>query len=123
MTEDNSSSPSLIYKILSREEWSQAQTTGTFVGSAIDLLDGFMHFCTAQQAQEVASLYFQGQSDLLLVAVDSNQFKNNELKWEVLNGAKFPHLYTTLDPNAVVWAKELLLRQDGTHEFPVVMRS
>ena len=42
---------SRIYKILSRAEWAAAGAAGRYLGSAVDLADGFIQFSTAAQAQ------------------------------------------------------------------------
>jgi uncharacterized protein (DUF952 family) len=107
-----------IYKIVPRELWQEARVTGLFKGAAIDLTDGYIHFSTAAQAVETARLYFAGQSDLLLVAVDATLF-GDALKWEASRGgALFPHLYADLPLDAVLWEKPLPLGADGLHVFP-----
>lgn len=87
---------SLIYKILPRAEWDVAVAAGVFLGSPIDLQDGFIHFSTEDQWPETLERHFAGQSDLLLVAVEAAAL-GPELKWEPSRGgAQFPHLYAPL---------------------------
>ena len=87
---------SLIYKILPRAEWAQAETTGVFEGSGIDRTDGFIHFSTADQWCETLRLHFAGQSDLVLVAVQADAL-GEALRWEPSRGGVlFPHLYGVL---------------------------
>jgi uncharacterized protein (DUF952 family) len=45
----------IIYKILPAVLWQDAQKAGVFVGSEVDLKDGYIHFSTAQQAIETAA--------------------------------------------------------------------
>jgi uncharacterized protein (DUF952 family) len=108
----------IIYKILSASAWRDAQHAGVFAGAAIDIDDGYIHFSTAEQVKETAAKHFAGQSDLMLLAIDSKSLLDSELKWETSRGGVlFPHLYGTLDVNAVRWAKPLPWR-GAQHDFP-----
>ncbi|WP_026605858.1 DUF952 domain-containing protein [Methylocapsa acidiphila] len=107
----------LIYKIAPASLWRQAEDRGRFDGAPIDLADGFIHFSTADQADETAEKYFRGQDDLLLVAVEA-QGLGEALRYEPSRGgALFPHLYGPLPLDAVVFVKPLPLRPDGGHDF------
>jgi uncharacterized protein (DUF952 family) len=106
----------LIYKILPAALWEKAQREGIFRGAPVDLADGYIHFSTAGQVAETAAKHFGGQTDLVLLALDSAQF--DDLKWEPSRGgALFPHLYAGFEPAAVLWAKPLPWR-GGQHVFP-----
>ncbi len=106
----------LIYKIVSAPEWRSAEASGVFTGAAVDLADGFIHFSTAEQAEETAARHFAGQADLLLVAVEAERL-GDALKWEPSRGgALFPHLYAPLPLSAVTRAAPLPLR-GGRHDF------
>ena len=108
----------LIFKIIHRDQWQSAEAAGIFKGAAIDLQDGYIHFSSAEQAEETAAKHFARQKDLLLVAVAPSKL-GDALKWEVSRGgALFPHLYGSLDPDAAQWVKELPLGEDGVHQFP-----
>lgn len=108
----------LIYKILPRSIWNDAQGTGVFKGVAIDLVDGYIHFSTSEQMRETAAKHFAGQGDLVLLAVDS-QLLGPALKSEVSRGGDlFPHLYGELKTAHVAWVKPLPLGKHGVHLFP-----
>ncbi|MBZ9907580.1 MULTISPECIES: DUF952 domain-containing protein [unclassified Mesorhizobium] len=110
----------IIYKITPQAPWREAEAKGRFAGAPIDTADGFIHFSTAAQARETAAKHFQGQTDLLLVAVDGTRL-GDALKYEISRGgALFPHLYGVLDLKAVLWVKPLPLGADGTHQFPAL---
>jgi uncharacterized protein (DUF952 family) len=107
-----------IYKICPAPLWEEARRSGSFRGSADDIRDGFIHFSTASQVGETASRHFAGQSNLLLVSVDSDCL-GDKLKWEPSRGgAHFPHLYGDLDLGVVRDVKPLPLGPDGLHRFP-----
>jgi uncharacterized protein (DUF952 family) len=93
---------SLIYKILPRAEWEAACEAGAFLGSGIDVKDGFIHFSAPGQWRETLEKHFAGQADLVLVAVDAEAL-GEDLKWEVSRGgALFPHLYAPLPTSLAV---------------------
>lgn len=106
-----------IYKICRRDEWQQAVRDGAFVGSAVDLQDGFVHFSTAAQVRETAARHFAETVDLVLVEVDPLQL-GSALKWEPSRGGSlFPHLYDRLPVDAAERVRPLPW-QNGTHVFP-----
>ena len=107
----------LIFKIFRRPEWLALQAQGSTSGAPVDLEDGFIHFSTAEQAEETARRHFAGQEDLMLIAVEADQL-GPHLRWEPSRGGDlFPHLYRPLRIDDVVWHKPLPLRE-GQHHFP-----
>jgi uncharacterized protein (DUF952 family) len=91
-----------IYKILQRVVWDDAHSRGRFEGAGVDLQDGFIHFSTGPQAAETARRYFCGQSDLVVLEVESDAL-GEALKWEASRGGDlFPHLYAPLDCDQVI---------------------
>lgn len=108
----------IIYKIVTRGQWVEAEKTGRFNGAPVDHADGFIHLSAADQVRETAAKHFGGQPDLLLVGVATEKL-GDALKWEVSRGgALFPHLYGPLDLAAVEWVKDLPLGSEGAHVFP-----
>ena len=108
----------IIYKIATRELWREAEEKGVFDGAPIDHADGYIHFSTAEQAQETAAKHFKGQDDLLLIAIDADQL-GEKLVYEPSRGGQlFPHLYAPLPLSAVRWVKPLPMNEDGSHTFP-----
>ena len=107
----------LILKIFRRAEWDALRRAGETRGAPVDLADGFVHFSTREQVVETAARHFDGESDLVLVAVETARL-GGDLKWEVSRGgALFPHLYRPLRLSDVVWDKSLPLGATG-HIFP-----
>ncbi|MEQ1730781.1 MAG: DUF952 domain-containing protein [Vicinamibacterales bacterium] len=89
----------VIFKIVTATLWRHAEQHGSFVGSAVDARDGFIHFSTAEQLAATAQKHFAGQQDLLLLTIDADQL---ELRWEPARGGQlFPHLYGELPLTAV----------------------
>ena len=105
-----------IFKIVPAALWAEAEMAGRFAGSPIDTQDGFIHFSTAAQVRETAARHFAGTSDLLLVAVAS---ENLPIRWEPSRGGQlFPHLYEDLPLTAVKWTAPLPIAANGVHQFP-----
>lgn len=102
-----------IYKILPRAEWHAAQQAGVFKGAGIDIRDGYIHFSTAEQAQETARLHFKGAADLVVLEIDAEAL-GPKLVWEPSRGGKlFPHLYEPLLTAHVIAAHEAPLDAEG----------
>ncbi|MGN6768590.1 MAG: DUF952 domain-containing protein [Rhizobiaceae bacterium] len=111
-----------IYKIVTQDEWREAEKEGLFRGAPVDLADGYIHFSTAGQVAETAAKHFAGKADLLLVAVDEAAL-GDRLRYEVSRGgALFPHLYADLPLSAVLWTKPMPLGADGIHRLPAMDR-
>ena len=107
-----------IYKICVAGEWAQAVRQGRYIGSAVDVKDGFIHFSTARQAAETARRHFAGQSGLVLVKVNPALLQA-DLKWEASrNGDLFPHLYGSLPTAAATDVRPLPLGDDGIPILP-----
>lgn len=108
---------SRIYKILSRAEWAKAQADGRFAGSAVDARDGYIHFSTAEQAQETARRHFHGQADLVVLEIEAGDL-GEALRWEPSRGgALFPHLYGVLDVAHVRAVAEASLDAEGVPQL------
>ena len=116
---DGNGDKSLIFKVVSAQEWSVAKEQGEFLGAAIDLTDGYIHFSTAEQLRETVEKHFAGQTDLLLVGVEVDRL-GDELKWEPSRGgALFPHLYAPLSIDSVVMTQDMPVGEDGKHIIPI----
>lgn len=110
---------SLVYKIVPRTLWAEAEAAGLFTGAPVDQADGYIHFSTGAQARETAAKHFAGQDDLLLVAVDADALGSALVFEPSRGGALFPHLYGPLPLSAVRSVAPLPLGADGVHDFAV----
>ena len=112
---------SLIYKILSARAWAAARAIGVFEGAPVDQADGFIHFSTADQAQETARRQFAGQADLVLLSVETEGL-GETLRWEPSRGGDlFPHLYSALPTSAVARAHDIVLGADGVPDVAALL--
>jgi uncharacterized protein (DUF952 family) len=102
-----------IYKILPRRDWEAACNAGVYEGSELDRADGFIHFSSADQAQETASRHFRGQAGLVVLEVEADDL-GAALRWEPSRGgALFPHLYGALPTSLVRGLAEAPLDPEG----------
>lgn len=107
----------LILKIFRAPEWEALRDTGESQGAPIDIADGYVHFSTAEQAQETAAKHFAGEDGLVLLAVEAD-ILGDALRWEVSRGgALFPHLYRNIRLSDVAASYPLPL-VGGVHIFP-----
>ena len=99
-----------VYKVVTEAEWSEALRNGAFRGAMVDYRDGYIHLSTAGQVEKTVELYFADRDDLVLVALDGDDFKE-VLKWEPSRGgALFPHLYASFDIARALFAKRFSSR-------------
>tara|TARA_E500000318_G_scaffold67274_1_gene62090 strand:+ start:1272 stop:1637 length:366 start_codon:yes stop_codon:yes gene_type:complete len=109
-----------IYHLSRRADWDRAKAAGSYEGSREDTADGFLHFSTALQVAASAAKHRSGESDLVLLEVDSAAL-GEALKWEPARGGElFPHLYGSLPAGAVAAEFDLPLGEDGLHVFPAM---
>jgi uncharacterized protein (DUF952 family) len=103
----------IVYKIVGKAEWHDAQRHGVYLGSADDRRDGFIHLSFADQIEATAARHFSNRDGLLLIAFSTDAL-GSELRHEPSRGgALFPHLYTGLPTAAALWEKPLIVCDDG----------
>lgn len=100
----------MIYHITSRMAWTEAQAAGTYTASSL-ASEGFIHCSQLTQVVPVANNFYKGQADLCLLVIDETCL-TSPLKWEppsggapppgVAEGEMFPHVFGTINLDAVV---------------------
>ena len=109
-----------IFKIIDKVEWQKVKESGTYLGSAKDIQDGFIHFSGEEQVKGTLEKYYSKQKNLVLLKVET--LKLDHLIWEqASDGNMFPHLYSSLDLSNVVDEFEIILSDDGTHKLPDIL--
>lgn len=114
-----SATPEFIYKIATASAFAPARLAGQFEGMPIDQADGYMHFSTAYQLAETLRLHFAGQSDLVLLAVRTDDL-GSDIVWEPSRGGElFPHYYGgPLALASIVWEAPISVAADGSCTLP-----
>lgn len=107
-----------IFKILSADQWTLAQSEGEIRGAPIDFQDGFIHLSARDQVEETVAKHFADQDDLVLIQVDEAKLVDT-LRWEESRGgALYSHVYGTIPCGAVVQTWPLQRNRNGQHRFP-----
>ena len=97
----------LIYKVCSKIVWEQIRSLTLWAGSPHDLRDGFIHFSTEEQLVGTLQKHYAGQTDLMLLRIESESH-GDALKWEPSRGGDlFPHLYRPLTIASIIAVEEL----------------
>jgi uncharacterized protein (DUF952 family) len=113
----------MIFHIISRTAWDNAQQRGEYHAESLST-EGFIHCSTFSQVLPVAENFYKGQSGLILLMIEPSLLSST-LKWESPSGGipppgapedgPFPHIYGSLNLNAVV--KVLDLEKDSHGAF------
>jgi uncharacterized protein (DUF952 family) len=116
----------MIYHITSRSAWNEARERGDYRADSLET-EGFIHCSTEQQVVPVASKYYAGQNDLLLLVIEPALLEA-DLKWEppaegapppgVAEGDLFPHIYGPINLDAIVKVFDLEASPDGKYSLP-----
>ena len=97
----------LIYKVCSKIVWEEIRSLTSWAGSPHDLRDGFIHFSTEEQLVGTLQKHYAGQTDLMLLSLESVSL-GEALKWEPSRGGDlFPHLYGPLTIALIITVEEL----------------
>ena len=95
-----------LYRVVSLEDWEQAQRFGRVPRCGADDRDGFVHLSTVETFIETANLYFEIAEAPLALEIDP-KLLGDALKWEAVasrGGVSFPHLYSEGIPLSAVRA-------------------
>lgn len=120
---------SQIYHITTEAAWAEAQTGEDYVASSLDD-EGFIHCSTLVQVIPVANAFYRDVEDLLLLCIEVDLLQA-EVRWErpappaqhpdgddTLPGDLFPHIYGTINLEAVVQTVALMRDDAGDYRMP-----
>jgi len=100
-----------IFHITTEEQWQKAQEQGFYTAESLEK-EGFIHASTEEQIPKVLAVFYQGQSNLVLLEIDLEQLEP-EVRWEapvhpkgqsveeIAETEVFPHIYGKINLNAV----------------------
>ena len=111
----------LIYHITTGADWEQARRDGPYRLSTRGVTlaqEGFIHASTARQVPLVANAYYQGDSGLVVLVIDT-ELVEPEIRYEQPpgSGETFPHIYGPLNVAAVVSVLPLAADASGHFSF------
>jgi len=108
MTDKNA--PWLVH-LCSRQDWLQVQTKAEYRAASLDEV-GFIHCSRPEQILKVANRYYPAARDLVLLWIDPARLRS-ELRWEHSDGDIFPHLYGSINLEAVISVSDFPSDVDG----------
>ena len=116
----------MIYHLTSRQAWRDAQQRGEYRAESLES-EGFIHCSTETQVLPVAEMYYKGQPDMVLLKIDP-ALLSSELRWEppsggapppgVPEGDLFPHIYGSINLDAIQRVYDLESNPDGSYRSP-----
>lgn len=108
---------STLYHITAGDDWAAARADGVYAADSL-AAEGFIHLSTRDQVLWVAERFYRGRQGLVLLAVDPARL-GAELRYEEAEpGRRFPHLYGTLNLDAVAAVYPFAPEPDGTFRLP-----
>jgi len=107
----------MIYHIIEKEEWQEAKKRGEYRPLSLEK-DGFIHCSDLEHVEGVANNLYEGEDDLLLLAIDENEAKPEIIYEDLYDlGEKFPHVYGPLNAEAVTDAVEFSVPASDKGKF------
>lgn len=101
-----------ILHITQRQAWETAKNLDTYRSNTLDS-EGFTHCSTIAQVLGSANRFFNNQTDLVILIIDSDRVKS-EIKYEGAEATNlFPHIYGELNIDAVLQSIDLEADLDG----------
>lgn len=109
----------MILHIIETDIWLKAKHEGIYTPSTLEN-EGFIHCSTKDQVLEVANFLYKGQENLVLLSIDPTKVKA-EIVYEDLyeTGKLYPHIYGSLNVDAVANVIPFLPNSDGTFSLPI----
>jgi uncharacterized protein (DUF952 family) len=97
----------MIFHVTTQNNWEDALKNGFYAAPSWHS-EGFIHMSMKHQVQGVLERYYQGMKNLVLLHIDESKLKA-ELKYELSPSVnqEFPHLFGTLNVDAVVEVEPL----------------
>ena len=109
-----------IMHIAEKAAWQVALEAGAYRAPSLEA-QGFIHFSAPSQVLRVASAYYTGRRDLVLLVIDTDAL-TADLRYEVPEGEdtteQFPHLYGLLNLDAVTQVLSFQPGADGAFALP-----
>jgi len=92
----------LIYHITTREAWTKASETGSYVTPSLEE-EGFIHCSELSQVEDIKSRFYAGIQDLVLLTIDTEKLTSQLIfEWSPSVQNTFPHIYGPINTDAVV---------------------
>ena len=112
---------SVVLHLVPADEWPGIEAVERYRPASLDA-GGFVHCATPAQAVSVAETLFSGREDLLAVCLDPDALDAHVEYEGPPDGDEFPHVYGTLNAEAVVAVVPFPPDDDGRFSLPDAVR-
>lgn len=106
----------VILHIAKRENWEEAKLRKVYRGDTL-VSEGFIHCSTPKQVIKVANALFRLRKGLVLLCIDTAKVQS-EIRYEGTGTELYPHIYGSLNIDAVIKVLDFEPRKDGTFTLP-----
>ncbi|MEO8404301.1 MAG: DUF952 domain-containing protein [Chitinophagaceae bacterium] len=92
----------IIYRIATSPEWQDAKQKGIYESPSLKT-EGFIHCSEENQIAGVLERYFEGQTDLIKLVIDTDKLTSRYIQeWSPSTQDTFPHVYGPINLDAVI---------------------
>ena len=97
----------IIYHVTTQTEWDAALKSGQYEAPSL-ALEGFIHCSKENQVAGVLERYFKGKENLVKLTIDTSKL-THRLQFDLAPsvGQEFPHVYGTINVDAVINVEEI----------------
>jgi uncharacterized protein (DUF952 family) len=97
----------IVYHITSVEEWKTAKEKGSYISPSL-ASEGFIHCSHDHQVAGVLERYFEGQTGLVKLVIDTDKLASKFVfDWSPSMADTFPHIYGPINLDSVIEASAL----------------
>ena len=100
-----------ILHICKHDDWIAAREAGEYRADSL-ASEGFIHCSRQDQILTVATNYYPGQGDLVLLMLDPTKL-THEVRRDTVGDDKFPHVYGPFNLDAVISVSKFPPDADG----------
>jgi len=91
----------IIYHIAFKNAWNEAKQKGEYIHPSLKD-EGFIHCSLENQIPGVLERYFQGETDLVKLVIDTEKLTSKLIfDWSKSTADTFPHIYGPINVSAV----------------------
>jgi uncharacterized protein (DUF952 family) len=97
----------IIYHITTVAEWDSALQSGAYEARSLKE-EGFIHCSEAYQVEGVLQRYFEGQTRLVKLVIDTDKLTSQYIQeWSSGSQDTFPHIYGPINLDAVLMVEPM----------------
>ena len=92
----------IIYHVTTAKAWNEARANGYYEAASLKE-EGFIHCSEDHQVAGVLQRYFEGQTGLVKLVIDTDKLKSRYVsEWSPSVADSFPHIYGPINADAVI---------------------